>query len=102
MLQFMKMDMDKLNNRASSIEMYNNMVAFTNTKKKDRLMSASKEYYENLYQMNEKTLGDAIDVDGNLQEEYMYTAEDRKRLRELRQQMKEKGVPWYKRFFYRQ
>ena len=27
--------------------------------------------------------------------------EDKKRLREMRKRMKEEGVPWYKRFFFR-
>ena len=28
-------------------------------------------------------------------------AEDRQRLRELREELKRKGVPWYRRFFFR-
>ena len=34
--------------------------------------------------------------------EALARAENKKKLRELRLRLKEQGVPWYKRFFYRQ
>lgn len=40
--------------------------------------------------------------EGSTYLEKLAREEDKKRLKVLRQEMKDKGIPWYKRIFYRQ
>jgi len=51
---------------------------------------------------SEKKYKDCHEKDGETFLQRLANEEERKRLKQLRQEMKEKGVPWYKRFFYRQ
>jgi hypothetical protein len=48
-----------------------------------------------------KKYKDCHEKDGEVFLEQLAREEDKKRLKQLRKEMKEKGVPWYKRFFFR-
>jgi len=48
-----------------------------------------------------KKYKDCHEREGSAFLERLAMEQDKKRLRELRQKLKEQGVPWYKRFFYR-
>ena len=48
-----------------------------------------------------KKYKDCHEKDGEVFLEKLAREEDKKRLKELRLEMKAKGVPWYKRFFFR-
>jgi len=51
---------------------------------------------------SEKKYKDCHEKDGETFLQHLANEEEKKRLKQLRQEMKEKGVPWYKRFFFRQ
>jgi hypothetical protein len=48
-----------------------------------------------------KKYKDCHEKDGEAFIERLARDEDKRRLKELRKEMKQKGVPWYKRFFFR-
>jgi hypothetical protein len=48
-----------------------------------------------------KKYKDCHEKDGEVFLAKLAQEEDKKRLRQLRKEMKERGVPWYKRIFYR-
>jgi len=50
---------------------------------------------------SEKKYKDCHEKEGEIFLERLAREEEKKRLRELRLEMKAKGVPWYKRFFFR-
>ena len=51
---------------------------------------------------SDKKYKDCHEKDGEAFLTKLAREEDKKRMRELRLEMKRKGVPWWKRFFYRQ
>ena len=48
-----------------------------------------------------KKYKDCHEKDGEVFLEKLAREEDKKRLKQVRREMKDKGVPWYKRFFFR-
>ena len=48
-----------------------------------------------------KKYKDCHEKEGEAYLKELAIAEDKERLKQLREEMKAKGVPWYKRFFYR-
>jgi len=51
---------------------------------------------------SKKKYKDCHEKEGSAFLEKLALQEDKKRLRELRLRLKAEGVPWYRRFFYRQ